>query len=148
MLNQEKVEQAATDVIQTIPEINEWKITTYERNELKDFSLTVELAEPSNSVYPIRFIRVSLSGEPGDENINLVSLNYGLIPIQYSNTYTVDKALKPETFDNFAESAMRQISLMSQNCNLEAEANVLTSLAYQFISKLIQILSKNNHPEV
>ena len=148
MLNQEKVEQAATDVIQTIPEINEWKITTYERNELKDFSLTVELAEPSNSVYPIRFIRVSLSGEPGDENISLVSLNYGLIPIQYSNTYTVDKALKPETFDNFAESAMRQISFMSQNCNHEAEANVLTSLAYQFISKLIQILSKNNHPEV
>lgn len=148
MLNEELIKQAAFDVQHKIVDLSEYKlsVSSKESNESQDFSWIVELAEPSMSIYPLRFIRVILILEGKDKNISHVSFDYGLT-IQKAFNCSVDEVLKKNTFDNYAESAMKNVSFMFQDFNIE-QTNVLTSLAYEFTSKLIQTLSKSNHPEV
>lgn len=149
MLNEELIKQTALDVQHTIADLTQWKlsVSSKESNESQDFSWIVELAEPSMSIYPLRFIRVILILEGKDKNISDVFFDYGLT-IQKAFNCTVDEVLKKNTFDNNAEYAMKNVSFMFQDFNIEEKTNVLTSLAYEFTSKLIQTLSKSNHPEV
>lgn len=148
MLTEAKIRQTATDIQQTIPDLSTWKllVTSVESEKSQVFSLTVELNEPSIGIYPCRYIRVTLIGVDTNQNISNVSLDYGWM-IQQSGNFSVDAVLDGKTFDNHAESAMKNVSFMFQNINVEAETNLLTSLAYEFISKLIHTLASPIHPE-
>ena len=148
MLNEESLKQVAADIQYQIVDLSEWKLSVSSKpsNESQDFSWTVELAESSMYIYTLRFIIVILILEGKDKNISHVSFDYGLT-IQKAFNCSVDEVIKKNTFDNYAESAMKNVSFMFQDFNIEEETNVLTSLAYEFTSKLIQTLSKSNHPK-
>ncbi|MBN4005913.1 hypothetical protein [Nostoc sp. LPT] len=148
MPNEAKIRQAATDVQQKILDLSTWElfVSRVKSEESQVFSLTVELTEPSIAIYPTRYIRVTLIGVDTNGNISNVSLDYGWM-IQQSGNFSVDAVLDVKTFDNYAESAMKNVPFLFQNTNVEATTNLLTSLAYEFISKLIHTLTLPNHPE-
>ncbi|MGH1396734.1 MAG: hypothetical protein ACRAVC_22275 [Trichormus sp.] len=148
MLDENKIRQAASDVQQSIPNLNTWNLLVYsdKYQESQVFSYDVELTEPSSSIYPLRYIRVTLRAIDTYQNLSNVFLEYGSMLVQSGN-FSIESVLDSKTFDNQAESAMKNVSFVFPPSEIEAQTNLLTSLAYEFLSRLIQILASSNHPE-
>ncbi|MBD2299420.1 hypothetical protein [Nostoc sp. FACHB-190] len=143
MLNETTIQQAARDIQQLIPDLNTWELSVarIKSEESQVFSWVVELTEHLvTRVYPFRYIRVTFDMDTY-QNISLVSLDYGLM-FQQSGKFSVEAVLDGRTFNNHTEST----SSTFPPSDVEAKINLI-SLAYEFISKLIQTLTSPNHPE-
>ncbi|PSB02015.1 hypothetical protein [Merismopedia glauca] len=150
MPREEELRQAALSVLQSM-ELNQWEVATHNRTSDDDIealssSLIVVVTERPSFSYRPPFIEVTLTGETPEGNITNVSFNYGF-SFEYLGRFSVDASLNQDVWDRHCESAMRGVSGMVQQLNPEVEMNSQTSRAFKFMSRLIQVLSTQSHPE-
>ncbi|MEA5477428.1 hypothetical protein VB774_07325 [Pseudanabaena galeata UHCC 0370] len=151
MPREQELRQAALNVLQSMS-LTQWDVATHRKTSDDDIealssSLIVVVTEQTSFNYRPPFIEVTLTSENPEGNITNVSYSYGFT-FGNAGNFSIDAALNQDVWDRHGETAMRGASWMVQQLNLEAEMNSQTSRAFEFMSKLIQLLSTRSHPEV